>query len=160
MENFQFPRTQVRVWKARCQGAGHRWRQEAPSSVNFLEGIYERLIWHSFDDIALSSGFQRAVNVFIPVIGRDHDEASTRTFRTYGRDCFHATHASWKPQVHESDVGFVPLEQRQGFLSRSRLGDHAHIRARIYDRCNTRSHEWMIVDNHHFYFFGMLHIAT
>jgi hypothetical protein len=160
MENFQFPGTQVRMWQTRCQSASYWRRQEASSSMNFLQRIYEGLVWHSFDDIALSSSLQGAVNVFVPVVSRNYDEASTRTFGTYGRDCFHATYASWKPQVHESDIWFVPLEKRQGFLARSRLGDYSHIRACVDDRRYAHSHERMIIHNHHFYLFRMIHIAT
>src|SRR5437773_4377204 len=72
-QNFLFSRTQLRIRQSRCQSPGH-WRgQESSSRVYTQERFDQGLVGHSFNDVSLRAGFERAMNVLVTFIGgEDH----------------------------------------------------------------------------------------
>src|SRR5215469_938426 len=157
MQHFPFPGTQFGIWYARGQRTRDRWRQEAAAAVHSKDRIDQCLIRHSFDDIALCAGFESAVDVFIAIIGGDDDETSMRFDRADRGNRVDSAHLSGEPQVHQRDVGLVLAIETNRFFSTPTLGYYSHVFPRIDDGSNAHTHERMIVDHHHTYFFSRVH---
>src|SRR5262249_10585184 len=103
---------------------------------------------HILKQITMSTGLQCAVDVFVTVIGRQHDNATVGIFLANLGNGLHAAH-SGHPEVHEGYVGPMLSKLLDRLLSISGLSDYLHTGFRSDHSCKTLANYWMIVDDHY-----------
>src|SRR5215469_16863343 len=96
----------------------------------------------------MSAGLQSPVDVFVPVIGCQHDDATVGIFLTDFGNCLHAAH-SRHSQVHERNIRPVLSKLLDRLLSICRLSHYLHTGFGSYHAGKTLANYWMIVDDHY-----------
>src|ERR1700722_4438498 len=112
---------------------------------------------HALDQISHRAGLERLVDILIPVIGGEHDEACLGSTPPDCPDDFDAALIR-KPEVHQGDVRAMFPEQTERFLGRSCLGGHRHVGLRLDDGGNAETHDGVIVADEDFNLLFIVHI--
>jgi hypothetical protein len=147
---------EVGIWSTRRQGKLDRLRKKAPAGMDTTKSLDQSFMRHAFDHVSLSARRERLVDVFIALIGGEHHKSSLRMFAADRTNRIDATHAG-QPQIHQGDIGLVPLKELDCFFSGTCLGNCRHVRTRIDDGCYADAHQRMVIDNQDFYLFAILH---
>src|SRR4051794_5688913 len=103
LKNFMLSPRQVRAAHAPREAFGDDARYRAPARVDGAYGGLKLFKEHVFEQVALRARLKRAVDVFVAVVGREHDHLRVRKlspYRTDGLDAAHLGHA----QVHQHHV--------------------------------------------------------
>src|SRR5262249_23301124 len=103
---------------------------------------------HIFEQVAVSAGLQCAVDVFVTVIGRQHDNAIFGIFLANlgnGLDTTHSRHS----QVHKGYVGPMLSKFLDRLLSIARLSNYLHTGFRGNNASKTLANYWVVVDDHY-----------
>ena len=95
--------------------------------MNRADRVDQLVVRHALQNVSLRAGFERFVNVFVAVVGRQNYEAQRRMRLANGANSSNAAQAR-EAQIHQHDVGRMPRADRAGLFSRTRLRDHRHIR--------------------------------
>ena len=98
--------------------------------------------------VRLRARFQRARDLVVGVVGRQHDDAGAGIALANlpdGLDAFHDRHA----QIEERDVRVIPLEGVDGLDAVAGFGDHAQVGLLVDDVRDAGSEQRVIVDEQH-----------
>src|SRR5215510_12934698 len=90
LQHFQFPRAQLRMWRAFRQTLGDRSGNVLQAGMNRADGIDQFVVRHAFQNISLRPRIERLVDVLVAVVCRKDDEAQLRVRPANGANRFHA----------------------------------------------------------------------
>ena len=113
---------------------------------------------HALDEISHGAGFQGLVDIFVALVGREHDETRLRSRPADGADDIHSALIR-EPEIHQSDVRPMFPEQAYRFLCSSRLPGNRHVGLRLNDGGNAEAHDRVIVANENFNLLFITHIG-
>jgi hypothetical protein len=142
----------MRELSARDDGPG----QKTAAAVDAPQGTDQSLVRHSLDDVAARAGLQRLMNVFVALVGGEHDKFGVAVAGHHSADGVDAAH-SRQAQIHERDVGKMLFEKLHGLFAAAGLGNHGHIGRGVDDGRNADTHDGVIVDNQDFDLCCFLH---
>ena len=125
----QLARRQLHAGHALGELGGGRRREIGLAGEHVVDAGDEGVGGDVFQHVRLGSGFERAGDVLVGVVGRQHDDLRLRIARAdlpHGFDAFHHRHA----QIEQRDVGPVALEGLDRFDAVRGFGHHFAGRAR------------------------------
>ena len=106
MQHFALARAEVRVWSTISQRAGDGRRQKFAARDNSSQRIDKRFVLHAFDDVGARAGFQRLIDVFVALVGGEHDKACGGIEYANATNGFNAADPG-QSKIHQRDVGPV-----------------------------------------------------
>jgi hypothetical protein len=155
VEDLALASAELRVGKARGESPRDGRGQKAAAGVDAAQSADQRIVGHPFDDVAARAGFERLMNVLIPLVGGEDDELRIGMARDEGADDFHAAH-SGKAKIDEGDVGEMLLEKGDRVFAITRLRNGDHVGRRLDNGGDADAHDGMIVDHQNANFAGVV----
>src|SRR5690348_15369278 len=116
------------------------------SCVNLTNGFSHLLGGHTLEYVRARTCRQSPLDFDVAIKSSQHDD--TCLWKLFS-NCDHGVDPAhtWKPEVHQSNVGLVFTKIRDRFVSVGGLRHHLHVRLAIDHAGNPLAHERMVIDS-------------
>ena len=148
LHDLHFARRQRRLRRPFVQPGLDVGADRTPARVDLADEPDEIVRQRVLQQVGRRPGGQRAMDVFVALIHRQHDDPGVRVLAPDRLDGFESAHGR-QLQIHQRDVGPFAFEERDRFFACRSRADHFHVGLAGDDESDALANDAVIVDAEH-----------